>query len=98
MSGLLKPKVIVLGAGGRNQPLRILRLFNLLTVPAGVIGLTTAMKIQERGQCEVTIIADVLPSDPKDIKYTSHWAVSLVFCFLFCYQKSKFRQRALTMC
>ena len=42
----------------------------------GVIGLTTALKIQEQGGYQVTIIAEVLPTDPKTIKYTSHWAVS----------------------
>lgn len=42
----------------------------------GVIGLTTALKIQEQGGYQVTIIAEVIPSDAKTIKYTSHWAVS----------------------
>ena len=83
MGDLIKPKVIVLGAGGRNQLLQIFHLLNLLTVPTGVIGLTTAIKIQELSQCEVTIIAEVLPSDPKDIKYTSHWAVSPARLFPF---------------
>ncbi|KAF9457140.1 D-amino-acid oxidase [Collybia nuda] len=41
---------------------------------AGVVGLTTALRIQERGGYQVTIIADILPTDPKSIKYTSHWA------------------------
>jgi hypothetical protein len=41
-----------------------------------VIGLTTALKIQGQGGYQVTIIAEVLPSDAKTIKYTSHWAVS----------------------
>lgn len=41
----------------------------------GVIGLTTGLKIQATGRYQVEIIADVLPTDPKDIKYTSHWAV-----------------------
>ena len=51
-----------------------------LTLPVpinhlGVIGLTTGLKIQAAGRYQVEIIADVLPTDPKDIKYTSHWAV-----------------------
>ena len=41
-----------------------------------MIGLTAALKIQEEGSYQVTVIAEVLPSDPKTIKYTSHWAVS----------------------
>ncbi|KAH9477485.1 D-amino-acid oxidase [Psilocybe cubensis] len=41
---------------------------------SGVIGLTTALKIQEKGCYQVEIIADVLPSDPKTVRYTSHWA------------------------
>jgi len=51
---------------------------NALHCPAnaGVVGLTTALKIQEKGGYNVTIIAEVLPSDPKCIKYASHWAVS----------------------
>ncbi|KDQ60147.1 hypothetical protein JAAARDRAFT_125639, partial [Jaapia argillacea MUCL 33604] len=40
----------------------------------GVIGLTTAIRIQEKGGYHVSIIAEHLPSDPKSIKYTSHWA------------------------
>ncbi|KAF8626696.1 hypothetical protein AX15_004732, partial [Amanita polypyramis BW_CC] len=41
---------------------------------AGVIGLTTAIIIQEKGGYNVTIVADHLPTDPKSINYTSHWA------------------------
>ncbi|KIY64403.1 nucleotide-binding domain-containing protein [Cylindrobasidium torrendii FP15055 ss-10] len=41
---------------------------------AGVIGLTTALKLQEKGGYAVTILAEVLPSDPKTVKYTSLWA------------------------
>ncbi|KAJ7770630.1 hypothetical protein B0H16DRAFT_218452 [Mycena metata] len=40
----------------------------------GVVGLTTAVRIQEEGAYRVIIVAEVLPSDPKCIKYTSHWA------------------------
>ncbi|TFK41511.1 D-aspartate oxidase [Crucibulum laeve] len=46
----------------------------IVVLGAGVIGLTTALQIQEKGGYHVTIIAEVLPSDPKTIKYTSHWA------------------------
>lgn len=42
---------------------------------AGVIGLTTAIVIQEKGHYKVTIVSELLPSDPKSTKYTSHWAV-----------------------
>ena len=41
----------------------------------GVVGLTTAVKIQEKGGYKVTIIAENLPTDPKTPKYTSLWAV-----------------------
>jgi hypothetical protein len=44
----------------------------------GVIGLTTALKIQEKGGYQVEIIAEVLPLDPKTIKYTSQWAVRTI--------------------
>jgi hypothetical protein len=44
-------------------------------VRLGVIGLTTALKIQLQGVYDVTIIAETLPNDPKSIKYTSSWAV-----------------------
>ncbi|KAJ8088442.1 hypothetical protein PM082_022515 [Marasmius tenuissimus] len=46
----------------------------IVVLGAGVIGLTTAVSIQERGGFTVTVIADVLPTDPKSIRYTSHWA------------------------
>jgi hypothetical protein len=44
-----------------------------------VVGLTTALKIQETGQFAVSILAETLPSDPKSIRYTSHWAVRPAF-------------------
>jgi len=43
-------------------------------IGAGVVGLTTALMIQEKGGHHVTIVAEIFPSDPKTIKYTSHWA------------------------
>ncbi|TFK49356.1 D-aspartate oxidase [Heliocybe sulcata] len=46
----------------------------IVVLGAGVIGLTTALKIQEKGGYQVTIVAETLPSDPKTIRYTSHWA------------------------
>ncbi|KAJ7218306.1 D-amino-acid oxidase [Mycena rebaudengoi] len=49
-------------------------LKEVVVLGAGVVGLTTALRIQEKGGYQVTIVAEVLPSDPKSIKYTSHWA------------------------
>ncbi|RDB30565.1 D-amino-acid oxidase [Hypsizygus marmoreus] len=46
----------------------------VIVLGAGVVGLTTAVKIQERGGYQVTVIAEVLPTDDKTIRYTSHWA------------------------
>jgi hypothetical protein len=43
----------------------------------GVVGLSTAIRIQELGH-KVTILAEHLPGDKKTIEYTSPWAVS---CF-----------------
>ncbi|KAF8837094.1 nucleotide-binding domain-containing protein, partial [Paxillus ammoniavirescens] len=40
----------------------------------GVVGLSTAIKIQERGGYRVTIVAETFPTDPRTIRYTSHWA------------------------
>ncbi|KAJ7267954.1 hypothetical protein C8J57DRAFT_1228564 [Mycena rebaudengoi] len=40
----------------------------------GVIGLTTAIKLQEKGGYQVTILAEVFASDPPSPRYTSHWA------------------------
>ncbi|KAJ7696778.1 D-amino-acid oxidase [Mycena rosella] len=41
----------------------------LVVLGAGNVGLTTA-----RGGYHVNIVAEILPSDPKNIKYTSQWA------------------------
>ncbi|KAF8880070.1 D-amino-acid oxidase [Infundibulicybe gibba] len=46
----------------------------IIVIGAGVVGLTTALMIQEKGGFHVTIIAEVHPGDAKTIKYTSHWA------------------------
>ena len=43
-----------------------------------MVGLTTAVKIQEKGGYNVTIIAETFPGDPKTITYTSLWAVRSV--------------------
>ncbi|KAH9000765.1 hypothetical protein EDB86DRAFT_3063668 [Lactarius hatsudake] len=47
---------------------------NVVVIGAGVIGLSTAIKVQERGDYSVTILAETFPTDSKCIKYTSHWA------------------------
>jgi len=41
----------------------------------GVVGLSTAIKIQEHGGYQVTVIGEAIPGDPKSIRYTSPWAV-----------------------
>ncbi|KAI1797963.1 D-amino-acid oxidase [Ganoderma leucocontextum] len=51
-----------------NTPKRV------VVIGAGVVGLTTAVKIQEKGAYNVTIIAETFPGDPKTISYTSLWA------------------------
>ncbi|KAL4251974.1 DAMOX/DASOX family protein [Abortiporus biennis] len=47
---------------------------HVVVIGAGVVGLTTAVKIQEHGSYNVTIIAETFPTDPKSIRYTSLWA------------------------
>ncbi|KAI6035976.1 hypothetical protein BKA83DRAFT_107285 [Pisolithus microcarpus] len=47
---------------------------DIIVIGAGVIGLSTAIKIQEKGGYRVTIVAETFPTDPKTIRYTSHWA------------------------
>ncbi|KAH9053180.1 nucleotide-binding domain-containing protein [Lactarius vividus] len=47
---------------------------NVVVIGAGVIGLSTAITVQERGDYSITILAETLPTDSKCIKYTSHWA------------------------
>jgi len=46
----------------------------VVVIGAGVVGLSTAIKIQEHGGYHVTIIGETLPGDPKTIRYTSPWA------------------------
>ncbi|TRM60337.1 FAD dependent oxidoreductase [Schizophyllum amplum] len=46
----------------------------IVVLGAGVVGLTTALKLQEKGDYAVTIVAELFPNDPLSIKYTSNWA------------------------
>lgn len=48
---------------------------NRIVIHLGVVGLTTALKIQLQGNYRVTVVSEIIPSDPKSIKYTSRWAV-----------------------
>ncbi|KAG0707888.1 hypothetical protein DFH29DRAFT_994525 [Suillus ampliporus] len=50
------------------------QLKEIIVLGAGVVGLTTALKIQAHGAYRVTIVAETFPTDPKSSKYTSHWA------------------------
>ncbi|KAK7055611.1 D-amino-acid oxidase [Favolaschia claudopus] len=45
----------------------------IVVIGAGVIGLTTAIKLQEKGEYEVTIVAEIWPNDFPHPHYTSHW-------------------------
>ena len=68
-------RIVVIGAGKKGPPATGLNLKDVEKW-TGVVGLTTAVKIQEKGYYDVTIIAESFPTDPKTIKYTSLWAVS----------------------
>ncbi|EJC98787.1 D-aspartate oxidase [Fomitiporia mediterranea MF3/22] len=46
---------------------------SVVVLGAGVIGLSTAIRILEKGD-PVTIVAEVFPDDAKSIRYTSWWA------------------------
>ncbi|KAF7369798.1 D-aspartate oxidase [Mycena venus] len=46
----------------------------IVVIGAGVVGLTTAIKLQEKGGYQVTIVAEILPTDRPSSHYTSHWA------------------------
>jgi len=50
------------------------QLKEVVVIGAGVVGLSTAIKIQEHGGYHVTVIGESLPGDPKSIRYTSPWA------------------------
>lgn len=67
-----KKEIIVLGAG---EPITYKSDLAKYFARPGVIGLTTALKIQLQGVYNVTIIAESLPDDQKSIRYTSSWAV-----------------------
>ncbi|KAH8110280.1 D-aspartate oxidase [Phellopilus nigrolimitatus] len=45
----------------------------VIILGAGVVGLSTALKVQEKGHA-VMIVAEAFQDDPKSIRYTSHWA------------------------
>ncbi|KAI0305167.1 D-amino-acid oxidase [Multifurca ochricompacta] len=49
---------------------------NIVIIGAGVIGLTTAIKIQEKGDYSVTVLAETFPTDSKCIRYTRGHHVS----------------------
>jgi hypothetical protein len=70
-------QIVVIGAGGYRR-ISWMQERSMILMPfvlnTGVVGLTTALKLQERGGYRVTIIAETLPSDPKNIRYTSPWA------------------------
>ncbi|KAL5519430.1 hypothetical protein ACEPAH_1113 [Sanghuangporus vaninii] len=46
---------------------------SVVVLGGGVVGLSTALKIQEKGY-PVTIVAETFPDDKKNIRYTSPWA------------------------
>ncbi|KAN0085972.1 D-aspartate oxidase [Tylopilus felleus] len=46
----------------------------IIVVGAGVVGLSAAIRVQETGKYNVTIVAETFPTDPRTIRYTSHWA------------------------
>ncbi|KAF9788342.1 D-amino-acid oxidase [Thelephora terrestris] len=50
------------------------RVKGVVVIGAGVVGLTTAIRIQEHGGYHVTIVAETVPGDTKSIRYTSPWA------------------------
>lgn len=55
------------------------------------------MKIQEKGEYKVTIIAETFPTDPKTIKYTSLWAVSITHpSWIIDDDPSAFRERTMS--
>lgn len=62
--------ITVLGAGD----LISISALHEFTCILGVVGLSTAIELQDRG-FEVTVIAECLPGDKKSIRYTSPWAV-----------------------
>lgn len=69
-------EVIVLGAGEPTYLLIGRDILEQTKMMTGVIGLTTALKIHEKGGYNVKIVAELFHTDPKSPRYTSHWAVS----------------------
>ena len=50
----------------------------IIVLGAGVVGLSTAIEVLDKVRgARVYIVAEVLPGDPKSIKYTSLWAVGI---------------------
>lgn len=43
-----------------------------------MVGLSTAIRLQETGKYSVTIVAEIFPTDSRTIRYTSHWAASVL--------------------
>ena len=72
-----KKRIIVLGAGERALCDCTIPRSYQVDAP-GVVGLTTALRIQVQGNYTVTIVSEIIPSDPSSIKYTSRWAVSCI--------------------
>lgn len=70
-----KKEIVVLGAGIYTILELSLTLRLMVTYSQGVIGLTTAIVLQESGDYRVTIVADTFPGDEKSSRYTSCWAV-----------------------
>ncbi|KAJ7468772.1 hypothetical protein FB451DRAFT_381682 [Mycena latifolia] len=50
------------------------QLKEITVIGAGVVGLTTAIKLQEKGGYQVAIVAEIWPNDHPHPHYTSHWA------------------------
>ncbi|KAF9527454.1 D-amino-acid oxidase [Crepidotus variabilis] len=46
----------------------------VIVLGAGVIGLTTALRLQESNDYQVEVLAELFPTDLKNINYTSQWA------------------------
>jgi hypothetical protein len=73
-----KKEIVVLGAGEHLFHCVIVLATSLSVDASGVVGLTAALKIQLHGNYRVTVISEIIPSDPKSIKYTSRWAVGCI--------------------
>lgn len=56
---------------------------NITVLGAGIIGLTTALKFQQHGGYQVTILAEHFPKDGKSVKYASLSAVRAMFLIIF---------------